>query len=86
MNTHEAVVWVCSLFCCSRDDYQLLHRGLLDIFMYNDQFAVGILSVLQVKRQKKARKKRYDHSITPLFLMHALLIRISNKKYIRTFS
>lgn len=56
MNTHEAVVWVCSLFCCSRDDYQLLHRGLLDIFMYNDQFAVGILPVLQVKRQKKQEK------------------------------
>ena len=86
MNTHEAVVWVCSLFCCSRDDYQLLHRGLLDIFMYYDQFAVGILSVLQVKRQKKARKKRYDRSITPLFLMHAQLIRISNKKYIHTSS
>ena len=64
MNTHEAVVWVCSLFCCSRDDYQLLHRGLLDIFMYNDQFTVGILPVLQVERQKNKKKavRSFDHT------------------------
>lgn len=65
--THEAIMWVCSLFYRSRYVDQLFHGRISDLSDHCGKFVFGLLPVLQIDKKEKSPLRAFFVCILSTF-------------------